>query len=267
MNHNGLRIPEKIILYNGVKHGHFDVREIVNYVATWFKQNQVIVRKDILNYSLSRTRSKTKDIAKRMSQAKIRNPNSQNNDTEPLFAEVEFEKKWLANQPEKPLGILYDAMKLQKLHFDMLPPKERRLNYLHIVIINQLIGTWDQANHHYHARVSLYGFPNIISLPGLVEAPAKPREFYVKRQLGMDPEELKQEFNDRFIDHDDTRMTELVKGYVMQALFYHMTGDPFCTDRSCRLFNAHWQEELIRAQSGNGVGFCSVHQKVLSITK
>ena len=63
--------------------------------------------------------------------------------------------------------------------------------------------------------------------------------------------------------HDDPRLTEAMKGYVMQALFYHVTGDPFCEDRGCRLYNAHWQEEVIGAQLGGAYQLCPRHQGLL----
>ncbi len=58
-------------------------------------------------------------------------------------------------------------------------------------------------------------------------------------------------------------MTEVIKGYLLQALFYHAAGDPFCPDENCRLFNAHWQEQLIRAQLGDGAELCSRHGAML----
>jgi len=62
-------------------------------------------------------------------------------------------------------------------------------------------------------------------------------------------------------------MTEVIKGYIMQALFYYVVGDPFCDNHQCRLFNAHWQEDLIRAQLKTDADchseFCSLHQKVV----
>lgn len=102
----------------------------------------------------------------------------------------------------------------------------------------------------------MYGFPSLISTTGIVEAPAKPKEFYELKQeyvalgLPVPIEELKKKFRGRFIDYDDERLTEIMKGYVMQALFYHIFGEPFCRERRCRLFNAHWQEEVLEAQLG-----------------
>jgi hypothetical protein len=77
--------------------------------------------------------------------------------------------------------------------------------------------------------------------------------------LGLD-----QEFRGRYIDYQDPRLTEVMKGYVMQVLFYHLTGDPFCEEPDCRLFNAHWQEEVIRAQLKSEQELCSFHQSLLA---
>ncbi|MFC1860594.1 DUF6775 family putative metallopeptidase, partial [Chloroflexota bacterium] len=112
-----------------------------------------------------------------------------------------------------------------------------------------------------------YGVPSIISTTGLVEAPAKPREYYLLKQqyerLGKDLTELKERFKGRFIDYEDERLTEVMKGYAMQAILYALTGDPFCEDKDCRLYNAHWQEELIFAQLGGEYEFCGRHTRIL----
>jgi hypothetical protein len=140
-----------------------------------------------------------------------------------------------------------------------------------VVFTNQLLATWDDGR--YHLRVAVFGFPSLLSTTGLVEAPAKPREFYVIKQqyaaLGMHDAigELERELGKRMLMHEDPRLTEVVKGYVMQALFYHLTGDPFCEDKGCRLFNAHWQEEVIEAQLSGDCQFCPRHQSMLDELK
>ena len=96
-----------------------------------------------------------------------------------------------------------------------------------------------------------------------MEGPAKPREFYLKKQMGIDPLVLKEEFKGRFIDYEDPRITEIMKGYVMQAIFFHLFGDPFCSDKNCRLYNAHWQEEVIHAQIESKYEFCLYHEEIL----
>ncbi|MFN4133889.1 MAG: DUF6775 family putative metallopeptidase, partial [Candidatus Hadarchaeales archaeon] len=109
------------------------------------------------------------------------------------------------------------------------------------------------------------GWPSLISTTGIVEAPAKPKDFYRLKQVyaasGVPVDELKEKFSGRFMDYDDARLTEVMKGYCMQALFYHLFGEPFCDQPTCRLYNAHWQEEVITAQLGGNL--CERHSKML----
>jgi hypothetical protein len=52
------------------------------------------------------------------------------------------------------------------------------------------------------------------------------------------------------------------KGYLAQALFFCATGEPFCDNRNCRLFNAHRQEEMLLAQLHGGDDFCEYHERM-----
>ncbi|HLD83006.1 MAG TPA: DUF6775 family putative metallopeptidase, partial [Candidatus Omnitrophota bacterium] len=120
-----------------------------------------------------------------------------------------------------------------------------------------------------HIRSAIFGFPSIISTSGIVEGPAKPKDYYLYKQkysqLGVwDIEEakVKREFKGCFIDYQDKRLTEVLKGYLSQAVFFYLTGEPFCKSKSCRLFNAHWQEDLISSQIKSG-RFCRLHQGIL----
>ena len=45
-------------------------------------------------------------------------------------------------------------------------------------------------------------------------------------------------------------------------LLFALTGEPFCEDPACRLFNAHWQAEMLRAQL-EGPDYCERHQELL----
>jgi len=42
-----------------------------------------------------------------------------------------------------------------------------------------------------------------------------------------------------------------------------VTGQPFCEERGCRLFNAHWQEDLLYSQLGAGGEFCKYHNRIV----
>lgn len=188
--------------------------------------------------------------------------------------EITHEKKLILESSEKGPVMLYDGFKLLKLFRELHSESESNFKHLHIIFTNRSIATWDSGDGRYHARTSVYGFPNIISMSGIVEAPAKPREYYVLRKAlvasGMArelvEEELKSKFKGRYIDYDDDRMTEIVKGYIMQAFLYHTTFKPFCEDKNCRLFNAHWQEDMIHAQL-KGKDFCERHEGILEEIK
>jgi len=137
-----------------------------------------------------------------------------------------------------------------------------------IILTSRLFATLGEDNR-LHIRASVYSFPSVISTSGIVEGPAKPRDYYLYRQryarLGIwdrEAHRIAERFKGQFIDYGDSRLTEVVKGYAAQALFFYMTGNPFCERNKCRLYNAHWQEDLIRAQIKCGE-FCSAHKKAL----
>ena len=152
---------------------------------------------------------------------------------------------------------------MQRIYLELLAGEETSLEFMHVVFTNRLIGTWDQSDRRYHARVSVYGWPSIISTTGIVEGPAKPREYYFGLMAGLDEKDLREELAGRFVDYGDPHLTELLKGYTMQAVLYHLIGEPFCDDPDCRLFNAHWQEQMIRAQLTTAREYCPKHRKLL----
>ena len=43
---------------------------------------------------------------------------------------------------------------------------------------------------------------------------------------------------------------------------YYTTGDAFCENKECRLFNAHWQKDLFYSQLENKK-LCDKHQDKL----
>lgn len=206
---------------------------------------------------------KLKAIAKELANIKVKDPEKKFASGVPLQAEIDYERRRVRNPGWKVFGILYEGVLYQKIVSDLILEGKIALDRCAILFTNQLFGTWDRDNMRYHARVSLYGFPSLISIVGLVEAPAKPKEFYIRKQMGTPIELLKGEYQGRFLDHDDSRTTEVMKGYAMQALLYHLTGDPFCEDRDCRLFNSHWQEEVLHSQMDGRYEFCPRHETFL----
>jgi hypothetical protein len=210
------------------------------------------------------------NVAAALARAKVRNL------SEPppaertvLYGEVGYELRRLSNIDSGVCGLLYDGHEFSELCLDLLPRAESGLDRVHVVFTNQLIGTWEPADRRYHARTVLCGSPSIVSISGLIEAPAKSTAYYIARRgaeaLGM-AEEAKMELADSFADDclslDDPRLTEVAKGYAMQAIIYRLTGEAFCNDSRCRLYNAHWQRELLKAQLDSGYEFCRDHEQI-----
>ncbi len=168
-----------------------------------------------------------------------------------------------ADEPIK----LYDGYWLQRCLFRAMWSSENkdRSPAIHIVLTDKLIGTYDIKR--YHARVVLTGVPAIISTSGLVEAPARPREYYFMKasylQSGRDLGELDSIFWDRYLVYDDERTTSVTYSYILQVLSYEITGVAFCEDRSCCLYNSHWQEGLLDTQLKGEL--CEAHLEKLGV--
>ncbi|MEM2192496.1 MAG: hypothetical protein QXG38_02645 [Candidatus Hadarchaeales archaeon] len=207
------------------------------------------------------------EVARLAASARIKDP-LKKSAFEPLPLEIDVEKKLFKDPSRRMIGISYDGLKLQGIFRKLLPEKELCLEHTHIIFTWRLPATWGDDGR-YHLRVAVYGWPSLISTTGIVEAPAKPKDFYQLKQVyataGTPLNEVVEKFRGRFIDYDDKRLTEVMKGYCMQAVFYHLFGEPFCNHPTCRLYNAHWQEEVITAQLGGKL--CERHSKMLEELK
>ncbi len=255
----------KIILYDEGVADALDIGEIVRYLSQKLNQSEVELRGSPFTPTLSP--EDVTGLARRLAAARILDIRQRLQPAEPLYGEVEFEKRRVLGRT-KAFGVTYEGLLLQRILAGTIPVEQRRLGFVHIIFTNRLFATWDNGDRRYHLRSSIYGMPSVISTTGIVEAPAKPREYYLLKQqyesLKRDLTELKMKFAGRCIDYEDGRLTEVAKGLAMQAAFYSLTGNPFCDDKGCRLFNAHWQEDLIFAQLESDYEFCQQHQEILA---
>jgi hypothetical protein len=154
--------------------------------------------------------------------------------------------------------ILYDGFMMQRLFETMINENESNTDHVHIVFEDRLICTFSEEDWRYHARTIVGGSPSIVSTTGIVEAPAKPKEWYIKQMqlatydIGSDGDEndvISSNEREKYLDYGDYRINFAAVGYALQALFFFITeGNPFCNNINCRLYNAHWQEELINSQ-------------------
>ena len=145
-----------------------------------------------------------------------------------------------------------DAHWLQRKWYYYLNKNEQSQenDNLLMILTGKLFGTY--GSKRYHARVLLTGKPSILSTSGVIEAPARPREYYFAKanfiSLGKDVSELDEYYKERFLIYDDPKLTDVVGSYALQLVRCHLSGEPFCNDRNCCLFNSHWQEEVLNLQ-------------------
>lgn len=148
---------------------------------------------------------------------------------------------------------LYDGFWVQRIFsrfFLRNHPDELARNGFHAVITGRLLGTY--GSRRYHARVIISGFPSFISTSGVVEGPARPREYYFLKvefsRLGKDLSELDKMFRGKFVDYEDDKITKIASTYVLQPLLHNFSGKEFCQNSGCALFNSHWQKEVLDIQ-------------------
>lgn len=179
----------------------------------------------------------------------------------PNEEEVEFEERNSINNI-----VLYDGFELASVFRDCIPDSELSQEIFHLIFTTRLTCSYDYNDYRYHGRAVICSNPSIISTTGIIEAPAKPRDYYLqmheKISQGLNLDVLKNEFRGRFLEYSDPRLDLVTRGYALQAIFYYLTAEPFCESKDCVLYNAHWQEDLLYSQIKIG-RLCRHHQTVL----
>jgi hypothetical protein len=174
---------------------------------------------------------------------------------------VRYEERALEN-PERAGGVVYDGQAVQR---SLNARLQSGLDHLHVPLLDRVIGTWGDHDGRWHKRVAVLGQPALVSVPGLYEAPAKPEAYYEEKSkhamlTGDAPprEVLEAEIEGDFLVADDPRTTDALKGYVLAAVDLLETGRAFCDDERCRLYDAHRQPGVVRAQLRDPE-FCDAH--------
>jgi hypothetical protein len=222
----------------------------VEEVATWLDgriEATVEVRERFLD------RFSVPDLAERFAAARVRSPRERETGNT-MLGTIRYEERALEN-PERAGGVLYDGSQVQRALNTALPDEETGLTHLHVPVLDRALATWGEHDGRWHKRVNVLGQPALLSVPGLYEAPAKPKSYYREQQRqalvsgDVPPREvLESGVGGEFLVAEDPRTTDALCGYVLQAVAYVETGEAFCEDEGCRLYNAHRQPALLRAQ-------------------
>lgn len=188
--------------------------------------------------------------------------------------------------------VCYDGIKLCNAWTSLIPEYDRMPHTLHIIFTSKLFGTQDDTDNRYHSRAVICSNPAMISTTGIVEAPAKPKEWYLEqitkdrfhamisgaKGSGYTKDKQKDDtvkktslaasswntkkYSKMYMVYNDKRLGEAIKGYTLQAILYYATGEAFCKDKDCRVYNAHWQKELLHTQIVSK-RICPKHRQVL----
>jgi len=274
---------EGIFIYSDYPSKSLSIPKIINCLKEYGFSAQY--RGDLFEF-LPESKDEAFDLARRIAGTRILDITSPLDEIhEPTYEEIDLEISRLTGKGSS-LGVLYDGLWLQRMFYKNMAekvPHEFRGGFIHLIFTSRLFGTYETGgslttlpldprpdrgyprSQRYHARVVLTGIPSLISTSGIVEAPARPKEYYWLKasfmQAGKDLSELDLIYKGRFIEYDDSRITSVLSSYVLQAIFYEMTGNPFCDNPSCCLYNSHWQEEILKVQLGGEL--CEEHRDMI----
>ena len=248
-----------IHLYRDPSTTKLDLSEVSEELTTFFPTCEFDVRAPFVQRSCENGQPldmiAEKLVSARISEIKSPYYDQAKRRAKPTIEETIYEKHLILSASLRPRPfVLYDGFILQRLYGASMPSEETSLEHIHIIFDPRLACTFSEEDWRYHARAIICGTPSIISTTGIVEGPAKNKEFYLPEtqfelmQPHKQGSERRQSASE-FLGYDDSRINSIAIGYILQALFYFITeGYPFCHNKSCRLYNAHWQSDLLQTQ-------------------
>lgn len=249
----------KIFIYDEPSIPELKLDELSNFLTKTF-HIPVIQRKNIFTYA-------KQDTASSVAATRIYNYRQDFVPHDPMQEEIQFELDSFENSAKNENIVLYDGFEFQKVITTLIPKEESTLGNFHLVFTNKLTCTFDDSDYRYHGRALIGTNPSIISTTGIIEAPAKPREYYLDLMTnygqGLNIDSIKEKYRGQYLEYHDLRLGMIIQGYALQALFYYITGEPFCDFLNCKLHNAHWQRDLLFSQLEINK-LCAKHEKILS---
>jgi len=248
----------KIFLYDEPSVPELKISGLAKFIKYTFGIN-VETRKNIFSKA-------SVQHAKQITSCRIFNTRKPFEFYNPTKEEIAFEMGTFSDSNRNENIVMYDGFEFQKIVNSLVSKQESNLDQFHIVFTNKLTCTYDYNDYRFHGRAIICSNPTIISTTGIIEAPAKPREYYLelisKMTQGLNVDSVKKKYQGTYLEYHDKRLSSIVEGYVMQGIFYYLTGEPFCDSLECRLNNPHWQKDLLYSQIEVGK-LCAKHKKIL----
>ncbi len=167
------RVAEKrllrVNLYSSENRSAKEFAEVKTYLGTIFPRVKISVLQTVFKDVPKR---EIDGLAEAMASARMKDPSSALQTFEPMFGEVDYERRAILGR-SKVGGVVYDGRRLQD-EFAGYLGRRASLSTASIVFTDRLVSTYSRDDLRHHLRTVICGFPSVVSLPGVVEAPAKP---------------------------------------------------------------------------------------------
>ena len=198
----------KIILYNEPTVPEIQIEKIKQFITNTFQ-----IKVEIQDNFFEDLEDK---IFERIASTRIFDLKKQFKKHIPTQEEILIEKQ---NQDtsEQDIMILYDGFELQNIITENISIVD---NTLHIIFTNKLTATFDNEDFRYHARALVSSNPTIISTTGIIEAPAKPKQYYLDLMTNFSEEkieDIKEKFKGEFLEYHDSRLSEIIVGLELTS--------------------------------------------------
>ena len=157
----------KIILYNEPTVPEIQIEKIKQFIIEIFQ-----IRVEIKDNFFESLEDK---IFEKIASTQIFDLKKQFKKHIPTQEEIQIEKEKI-DTSEKDVMILYDGFELQNIIAENISITDDKLQ---IIFTNKLTATFDNDDFIYHDRALISSNPTIISTTGIIEAPAKPKQYYL----------------------------------------------------------------------------------------
>jgi len=160
----------KIILYDEPTVPEIRLERLEKFIREIFTI-EVETRENIFQYS-------SENISEKIAGCRIFDLKKPFEEHSPSAKDIQIEKE-NKDMSEREKMTLYDGFEFHKAITELIPINENNRDTLHIIFTNKLTCTFDENDFRYHARAIIGSNPAIISTTGMIEAPAKPKQYYL----------------------------------------------------------------------------------------
>lgn len=255
---------EYFYLYDDPEALGLDTDYLGHWLASLLPDVKIGVRADFLTFHLARFSDDEREALTGVLCGQLEGAEVTN-----LVRPQDREKLPALPPEERGLDVVYESAALQALLRLLIPEEERVASRVHVMFTANYLGVWREDEAYLRLQATALGLPNIISTSGLVEALELPKQYHFVRQqlavMGVEEDvDVDEMFAEETVGYGDPRLNEVCKGYLLEALYYHMTGETGCSDPECRLHIVPTHVDTVRRQVTGHPRLCERHLELLA---